>query len=129
MKHARTLFALLLFLSSLITGALGFRTLLAPEAMMSTFGVSAADVAALDLLIAVLGSVLLSLAIIVLLAAIWSWRGNEAGRTLGLVCAGTLILVGLGAWLLAGSTQILMLDGIRGATLIVLGFGWKSGKP
>ena len=125
MKFSRPLFALLLLLSGLVTAFLGARTLLDAEGMMETFGVTAAGAEGLELLIAVLGSVLLSLALIVLLAAWWSWRDLSAGRTLGLVCAATLLLVAICAFVIGGSTEILLLDGIRGLVLFALGLTWK----
>lgn len=125
MKHARTLFALLLFLSSLVTGFLGIRTLLDPEAMMSTFGVPPSELDGLMLLIAVLGSALLSLAAVVWLAGWWSWQGRSEGRTLGLVCGATLLLVAVSAWRIGGSIEVLLLDGVRGTLVLLLGFLWK----
>lgn len=125
MKAARPLFALLLLLSGVVTAVLGTRTLLDPDGMMRAFGVPTASGEGLDLLIAVLGSALLSLAAVVLLAAWWSWRAVTAGRTLGLLCAATLLLVAVSAWAIAGSTQVLVLDGSRGLLLIALGLAWK----
>lgn len=125
MKYARALFALLLLLSSLVTAFLGLRTLIDPQGMMRSFGVPPEGAAGLELLIAVLGSALLSLAMIVLLAAWWSHQNRSEGRTLGMVCACTLLLVAVSAWLVAGSTQVLILDGVRGLLLLALGWAWR----
>ena len=119
------LFVLLLFLSSLVTGFLGARTLIDSEGMMETFGVERTAVPGLELLTSVLGSVLLSLALFVLVAAWWSWQKRPEGRTLGIVAAGTLLLVALCAWMLGGSVQVLVLDGVRGTVLLVLGLLWR----
>ena len=125
MKGLQIAFALLLLLSALVTGFLGLRTLLDPDGMMVTFGVEVQDVPGLDLLTAVLGAVLLSLSLFVLLAAVWSWQGRAAGRTLGLVAASTLLLVAVCAWSLGGSLEVLILDGVRGLVLLTLGALWK----
>ena len=108
-----------------MTAFLGIRTLLAPQAMMETFGVSVTTFQGLDLLTSVLGSAILSLSLFVLLAAWWSWRDLVAGRTLGLLCAVTLWLVAASGWLLGGSTEILLLDGVRGTLLFLSGWLWR----
>ncbi len=125
MKYSRQLFALLLLVSGLLTAFLGARTLLDPEGMMETFGANAAGAQGLELLIAVLGAALLSLALFVLLAGHWAWRGHQHGRTLGLLCAATLLLVAISAWLVGNSTEILILDGVRGGLLLAFGLSWK----
>ena len=122
---ARVLFALLLFLSSAITGLLGLGTLLTPESMAEGFGVSADDLEGLDLLMAVLGGALVSLSAFTALAGIWSWKAKPEGRELGFVCAATLALVAVCALVFAGSTQVLLLDGVRAALLILLGVLWR----
>lgn len=92
---------------------------------MVSFGVEVQRSPGLDLLIAVLGGALLSLASFVFLAAWWSYRGLVAGRTLGRLAAVTLLIVALCAWALGGSLEVLVLDGVRGVVLLVLGTLWK----
>lgn len=125
MKHARVAFAILLALSGIVTAFLGARTLYDPQGMMEAFGVAVVDAPGIELLIAVLGSAILSLALFVLLAAWWSWQNQSAGRTLGMLAAATLILVAVCAWWIADSMQLLLLDGIRGGVLLLVGFLWK----
>lgn len=125
----RRLFATLLLLSGFVTGFLGLRTLIDRQGMMRDFGVDPSQAIGLDLLIAVLGGVLISLAMLVLLAALWSFQARTEGRTLGLLCALTLLVVAASAFIVAGSVQVLLLDGVRGLVLLGLGLCWKpSGK-
>lgn len=121
----QTVYAVALLLSGLLTCVLGLRTLVDRDGMMRGFGIEPSATVGLDLLIAVLGAAILSLGLTVLLAAVWVWQGLAAGRTLGLLCAATLLLVAGAAWLQAGSTQVLLLDGVRGAVLLALGVAWK----
>lgn len=115
------LLGVLLALSGTVTSLLGARTLLDPAGMMESFSVVLPDGVDLSLLISVLGAAILSLGLIQGLAAVWSWRGRSEGRTLGLLCAITLLLVAACAYLEAGSVQVLLLDGIRGSILLVAG--------
>ncbi len=124
MKKTQLAFVVLLFLSALVTAGLGARTLLDPQGMMTTFGVEVSEVPGLDLLTAVLGGVLLSLSLFVLVSAVWSYQGRREGRFLGMVAAGTLLLVAACAYFVGGSTEILLLDGVRGTVLLVLGWLW-----
>lgn len=124
-KPVQIAFVALLALSALITSGLGVPTLLDPEGMMVTFGVAVQQSPGLDLLTAVLGGVLISLALFVFLAAWWSYQGRPAGRTLGQLAAVTLLLVAVCAWAIGGSLQVLLLDGVRGVVLLVLGSLWK----
>ncbi len=121
---AQVIFCLVLFLSGLLTFVLGVRTLVDPAGMMQTFGI-AESLDGLDLLIAVLGGALISLALFVSLAAWWSWHGRKEGRTLGLLAAATLLLVALCGWTIGGSTAVLALDGVRGLLLLVTGLLWQ----
>lgn len=119
------LFAIALLLSGLLTCALGVRTLIDSNGMMVSFGVDPAAVVGVELLVAVLGSAVLSLGLVVLLATVWVWQGRPAGRTLALLSAVTLLIVAITAWLQAGSLQVLLLDGVRGLILLGLGLAWK----
>ncbi len=122
MKPTQLVFVILLFLSAGITGVLGAGTLLDPPAVMTSFGVDGALPSGGVLLVAVLGSALLSLSCFVFLAAWWSRKGLRQGRTLGMVAGFTLLLVAACAYGIAGSVQVLVLDGVRG--LLLLGLGW-----
>ena len=119
------LLALVLTISGAVTSLLGVRTLLDPDGMMESFAVSLPAGVDLSLLISVLGSAVLSLGLIQGLAALWCWKGRFEGRTLGILCAVTLLLVAACAYLQAGSTEILLLDGIRGVLLLVAGMAWR----
>ena len=119
------LLGLLLTLSGAVTALLGLRTLIDPEGMMESFSVTLPDGVDLSLLISVLGAAILSLGLIQALAAFWSWTGRAEGRTLGLLCAGTLLLVAACAYLQAGSTQVLLLDGVRGLALLLAGLATR----
>ena len=125
MKCARVVFAVLLLLSGAVTAFLGLRTLVDPEGMMVAFGAPVTRAPGIELLMAVLGAVVLSIALFVLLAGWWSWQNRSEGRTLGILAAATLILVALCAFWIADSTQLLLLDGVRGVVLLVAGFLWK----
>ncbi len=125
----RLAFSGLLALSAFATGALGSLTLVAPDRLASGFNVTLPEDVDLSLLMAVLGGVLLSLALIVGLAAHWSFQQRPEGRTLGLLCAVTLLLVAVAGWWFGGSREILLLDGVRGVVIFALGWFWKIEEP
>lgn len=121
------LLGLLLGISGAITSALGLRTLLDTDGMMQSFGVALPEGVDLSLLISVLGAAILSLGLVQILATMWSWNGRAAGRTLGMLCGVTLLLVAVCAWIQAGSMQVLLLDGIRGTALVLVALASKPG--
>ena len=129
MKRTQLAFVVLLFLSGIVTGFLGLRTLLDPQGMMTTFGVEVSELPGIELLTSVLAGVLLSLCLFVLLAAVWSAQGRAEGRTLGMVAAFTLILVAACAYFVGGSVEVLLLDGVRGTVILLLGWFWKPDSP
>ncbi|REJ82722.1 MAG: hypothetical protein DWQ36_20005 [Acidobacteria bacterium] len=122
---AARVFAVLLALSGALTGLLGVRTLVDPEGMMTSFGVALGTLDDVKLLVAVLGSVIVSLAGFTLAAAAWSWQRRDAGRNLGLLAALSLLFVAACAYGLGGSAQVLVLDGVRGGVLLVSGIVWR----
>ena len=123
----RVVLGVLTSISAALTCLVGLSTVADPLGTAARFGVELAEDPVLRTVLLTLGAAVISLGVFTALAARWVFLDRAEGRTLVLLCAGSLLLVAALGGVIGASRQILLLDGIRGAVLLVLGSLWAPG--
>jgi hypothetical protein len=119
------LFIGILGLQAIVELALGTSLLVDfPTTLETGFGITYSS--DLDVLGIALGLYLLLLTALLIISAVWTYRSNMSGITIGIVAGGFLLAFGLATYLKLGNFEGILVDGIRGLLTIV--FAYMAGK-
>ncbi|MFT4777827.1 MAG: hypothetical protein ACJAU0_001873 [Flavobacteriales bacterium] len=119
-KIGRTLFKIFLTLNFLIELVIGLGMLFNfPVLAEPGFGIPYSS--DMDVLAIGLGSNLLFAAAAILLSLVWTIRNKTEGASLGMLTGGLFVFFSLMAYAQMGSTQALLVDGVRGLLTIIFG--------
>ena len=124
-KIVTRIFIVILVIQAIIELGIGSMLLIDfPSALESGFGITYSN--ELDILGIALGLYLLLLTTLMIISAVWTYRSNSSGTTLGIVVGVFLFTFGVATFLKFGDFQGILIDSIRGLVTII--FAYLTGK-
>ncbi len=124
-KIVTRIFIVILAIQAIIELGIGSMLLIEfPSALESGFGITYSN--ELDILGIALGLYLLLLTTLMIISAVWTYRSNSSGTTLGIVVGVFLFTFGVATFLKFGDFQGILVDSIRGLVTII--FAYLTGK-
>ncbi len=124
-KIVTRIFIVILVIQAIIELGIGSMLLIDfPSALERGFEITYSN--ELDILGIALGLYLLLLTTLMIISAVWTYRSNSSGTTLGIVVGVFLFTFGVATFLKFGDFQGILIDSIRGLVTII--FAYLTGK-
>lgn len=111
-----------LVISGLITIAIGATILLDIYAFAARFGIEIHVSPETAVAISTLGTSIATSSFFIFLAAYWILTDHPGGRGVALVSGLMLVVIGISIYFIAGITQLLFMDSLRGLIVMILSY-------
>jgi len=121
----KRLILFLLLVSGLVTMATGASIVLDIHAFAARFAIELNVPPETALAISTLGTPIAASSLFTFLAAFWIHTDHPGGRGLALVCGLTLVIIGISIYFIAGITQLLYMDSLRGLIVMIFSYLYR----
>ena len=115
-----------LIVSGLITVATGATGVLDIYGFAARFGIELDVPPETAVAISTLGTPIATSSLFTFLAAFWVLTDHPGGRGVAMICGLMLVIIGISIYFIAGITQLLFMDSLRGLIVMTLSYLYTS---
>ena len=115
-----------LIVSGLITVATGATVVLDIYGFAARFGIELIVPPETAVAISTLGTPIVTSSLFTFLAAYWIFTDHPGGRGVAMVSGLMLVIIGISIYFIAGITQLLFIDSVRGLIVMTLSYLYTS---